>query len=113
MDMALGKIARHDGTTVVLEGAEIVRTYFSTDRLTFGMSELLPGTYGAVDPGHSEADEVFYCAEGHVLCLFPEENRYYELHKGDALLIPQQTGHQLFNIGETRALILFACAPRP
>lgn len=111
--MSLGKILRYSDTQPTLEGDEVVRNYFSTGRITFGMSELLPGQHGEVDPGHKEADEVFFCADGHVLCLFPEENRYYELFKGDALLIPQQTGHQLFNIDKEKAVILFACAPKP
>lgn len=111
--MNLGKIIRYSETCPALEGDEVVRNYFSTDRITFGMSELLAGQHGAIDTGHSEADEVFFCAEGHVLCLFVNEGKYYELYKGDALLIPQAEPHQLFNIGDTKATILFACAPKP
>jgi oxalate decarboxylase/phosphoglucose isomerase-like protein (cupin superfamily) len=111
--MSLGKILRYSETQPALEGMEVVRNYFQTGRITFGMSELLPGQTGAVDPGHQEADEVFFCMQGHVLCLFPEENHYYELYKGDALLIPPPVGHQLINIGEEKAVILFACAPKP
>jgi mannose-6-phosphate isomerase-like protein (cupin superfamily) len=111
--MSLGKIIRYSETQPGLEGMEVVRNYFQTERITFGMSELLPGQVGAVDPGHKEADEVFFCMQGHVLCLFPEENRYYELQKGDALLIPPPVSHQLYNIGEEKAVVLFACAPRP
>ena len=111
--MSMGKIVRYSQTQPVLEGQEVVRKYFATDRVTFGMSELLPGQMGDVDPGHDCADEVFFCCEGHVLCLFPEEDRYYELQSGDALLIPERTGHKLFNIGLEKAVILFACAPKP
>lgn len=96
-----------------VDGEEFVREYFRTDRLTFGVSELLPGKTGGLDPGHREADEVFFCAQGHVLCYFPEEKNYYELEKGDALLIPQGFGHQLFNIGEEKAVIVWSCAPHP
>lgn len=96
-----------------MDEGEFIREYFKTDRLTFGVSELLPGKVGGLDPGHKEADEVFYCAQGHVLCYFPEEDKYYELEKGDALLIPQGIGHKLFNIGEEKGIIIWCCAPHP
>lgn len=96
-----------------IDGAEFIREYFRTDRLTFGVSELLPGAVGGLDRGHSEADEVFYCAQGHVLCYFPEDDKYYEMQQGDALLIPQGVGHRLHNIGLERAVIIWCCAPHP
>jgi mannose-6-phosphate isomerase-like protein (cupin superfamily) len=96
-----------------MEGQELCRKYFQTDRLMFGLSELAPGITGELDPGHSEADEVFFCMQGHVLCYFPEEDKYYELERGQALLIPQKNGHKLTNIGEEKAIIIWACAPHP
>jgi len=108
-----GKVKRIQDTKVFMEEEEIVRVYFQTDRLTFGVSELLPGKIGGLDKGHSEADEVFYCAQGHILCYFPEENSYYELKRGDALLIPEGMGHKLFNIGEEKGIIVWCCAPHP
>lgn len=100
-------------TKTFMDEGEFIREYFRTDRLTFGVSELLPGKTGGLDPGHKEADEVFYCAAGNVLCFFPEEERYYEMEKGDALLIPQGVGHKLFNVGEEKATIIWCCAPHP
>jgi mannose-6-phosphate isomerase-like protein (cupin superfamily) len=108
-----GQIKRVSETKVVMDGQELVRFYFSTDRLTFGTSLLKPGSVGGLDPGHKEADEVFYCAKGHVLCYFPENDTHYELSAGDALLIPQGTGHKLTNIGDDDALITWSCAPHP
>ncbi len=96
-----------------MDEGELVREYYRTGRLTFGVSELAPGKVGGLDPGHAEADEVFYCAQGRLLCYFPEEDKYYELEKGDALLIPQGTGHKLFNIGDEKGVIVWCCAPRP
>ena len=96
-----------------MDEGEFVREYFRTGRLMFGVSELLPGKVGGLDPGHKEADEVFYCSQGHLLCYFPEENKYYELEKGDALLIPQGVGHKLFNIGEEKGIVIWCCAPHP
>lgn len=108
-----GTVKRIVEAKVFMDEGELIREYFRTDRLTFGVSMLLPGAVGGLDPGHKEADEVFYCAKGHLLCYFPEEDRYYELHEGDALLIPEGVGHKLFNIGEEKGVIVWCCAPHP
>jgi mannose-6-phosphate isomerase-like protein (cupin superfamily) len=108
-----GKIVKQKEARPSFEGEELCRNYFQTDRITFGMSILRPGAVGALDPGHAEADEVFFCMQGTVLCYFPEDDHYYQLEKGDALLIPEKTGHKLFNIGEDTAVITWSCAPRP
>ena len=109
----LGTIVPKHEAKVSLEGQEVCRSYFSTDKITFGTSRLSPGGVGDLDPGHSEADEVFFCVQGHVLCYFPEEDKYYELYKDDALLIPPNCGHKLFNIGSEDAIITWSCAPHP
>lgn len=108
-----GKIVHLKDTVARMDEQELVRQYFQTDRITFGMSILQAGQVGGLDPGHAEADEVFFCVQGHVLCYFPEDDYYYELEKGDALLIPPKTGHKLFNIGEEVAIITWSCAPHP
>lgn len=109
----VGIVKRHDDLSPVMDEQEVCREYFHTDRITFGMSELGPWQVGGLDPGHSEADEVFFCVQGHVLCYFPEDENYYELRQGDALLIPPKTGHKLFNIGDEKAVITWSCAPHP
>lgn len=96
---------------VWMDEQEVCRQFFQTDRITFGSSELGPGCKGGLDPGHSEADEVFYCVAGHVLCHVPEDDVYYELHEGDAFLVPPNKGHRLINIGEERAILTWSCAP--
>ncbi|MDE6961403.1 MAG: cupin domain-containing protein [Lachnospiraceae bacterium] len=98
-------------TRIWVEGQETCREYYKTDKITFGMSELLPGAVGDLDPGHSEADEIFYCVQGEVLCYVPEDDTYYRLKEGDAMLIPPGKGHKLFNIGETKAIVTWSCAP--
>lgn len=96
---------------VWMEEEEVCREYYKTDRITFGMSELHPGAAGGLDTGHSEADEVFYCVQGEVLCYVPEDDFYYRLTAGDAMLMPQNKGHRLFNIGEEKAILTWSCAP--
>lgn len=94
-----------------MEEQEICREYYKTDKITFGMSELPPGAVGGMDIGHSEADEVFFCIQGEVLCYVPEEDAYHHLVSGDAMLVPPGKGHKLFNIGEERAILTWSCAP--
>lgn len=94
-----------------LEDQEVCREYYKTDKITFGMSELPVGGVGALDPGHAEAHEVFFCVQGEVLCYVPEEDRYYRLAAGDAMLVTPGKGHKLFNIGETKAVLTWSCAP--
>lgn len=100
-----------DETKIWMEDQEICREYYMTDRITFGMSELLPGAVGSLDVGHSEADEIFYCVQGEVLCYVPEEDKYHHLFEGDAMLVPPNKGHKLFNIGEKKAVLTWSCAP--
>lgn len=109
----LGKIVRAIEAKTVMDEQELFREYFHTEKITVGVSTLRPGTVGGLDTGHAVADEVFYCAVGHVLCYFPEDDTYYELLAGDALLIPPATGHKLYNIGEENAVIVCSCAPHP
>lgn len=111
--MSRGIVKGFKDANVFMEGREVCRQYFQTDKITFGLSELAPGEIGDLDPGHSEADEVFFCMQGHVLCYFPEEDKYYELEKGDALLIPPGNGHKLFNMWDEKAIVIWACAPHP
>ena len=46
-----------------------------------------------------------------MLCYVPEEDRYYRLAAGDAMLVTPGKGHKLFNIGETKAVLTWSCAP--
>ena len=69
-----------------MEDAEVCREYYKTDKITFGMSELPVGGVGGIDPGHAEADEVFYCVQGEVLCYVSQDDMYYRMEEGDAML---------------------------
>lgn len=105
------RITSKKDTKIWMEDQEICREYYKTEKITFGMSELPPGGVGAVDPGHSEAHEVFYCVQGTVLCYVSQDDKYYRLNAGDAMLIPEGKDHKLFNIGEERAILTWSCAP--
>jgi mannose-6-phosphate isomerase-like protein (cupin superfamily) len=105
------KIKHKDETRIWMEDQEVCREYYKTEKITFGMSELPPGGVGAVDPGHSEAHEVFFCVQGEVLCYVSQDDKYYRLTAGDAMLVPEGKDHKLFNIGSEKAILTWACAP--
>jgi mannose-6-phosphate isomerase-like protein (cupin superfamily) len=109
--MANTVVTKKDQTRIWLDEQEVCREYYKTERITFGMSELAPGAVGGLDVGHSEADEIFYCVQGEVLCYVPEEDKYQHLSEGDAMLVPPGKGHKLFNIGTVKAILTWSCAP--
>lgn len=100
-------------TKIWLEDQEICREYYHTEKITFGMSELPVGGVGAVDPGHKEAHEVFYCVQGEVICYVSQDDTYYRLKEGDAMIVPEGKDHKLFNIGDVKAVLTWSCAPHP
>lgn len=103
------KIVKADEAKIFLEGVEVCREYFHTEKITFGTSELMPGQTGAVDPGHAASHEVFYVVKGAVLLRCGE--KLYELHEGMAQLIPPGEPHQLTNIGEGKCIVSWSLAP--
>ncbi|MFG0930686.1 cupin domain-containing protein [Staphylococcus gallinarum] len=103
------KIVKPEDADVFLEGSEVCREYIKTDLITFGTSELHPGVTGAVDEGHKNSQEVFYVVKGTVLLRCGE--KLYELNEGDAQIIPEDTPHQLTNIGECIAKVSWSLAP--
>ncbi len=96
-------------TKVFMEGPEVCRLYFKSEKITFGSSTLLPGQTGDVDTGHAESEEIFYVACGHVLLNCGGD--FYELFEGDAVCIPPTVPHQLSNIGEKKAIVTWSMAP--
>lgn len=103
------KVVKADEAKIFLEGLEVCREYFHTERITFGTSELFPGQTGAVDPGHENSHEVFYVAKGSVLLRCGD--RLYELHEGMAQIIPPKEPHQLTNIGNEKCVVSWSLAP--
>ncbi|WP_084612671.1 cupin domain-containing protein [Pseudogulbenkiania sp. MAI-1] len=104
-----GELKKPSATKIFMEGPEVVRLYFKTEKLTFGTSQLNPGQTGAVDPGHPDSHEVFFVVRGTVLLRVGDV--YHEMHEGDAVLVPPAIPHQLTNIGLDIALVSFSLAP--
>jgi len=109
MSQTTARIIRQSEARNFMEGPEHCREYVKTARLWFGTSSLQVGERGAIDPGHANSEEVFFVCKGRVL-LF-DEKQYYELHAGDAILIPEGLPHTLINVGEETAVIAWAGAP--
>lgn len=102
-------IIRQSEARNFMEGPEHCREYVKTAKLWLGTSTVPPGQRGNIDPGHPQSEEVYLCVRGHGLVY--DEERYYELHAGDALLIPEGLPHTIINIGEEPLVIALAGAP--
>ena len=105
-------VIKKQDARIFFEGKEMCREYVVTDKITFGTSQLFPGEEGAVDPGHSEAHEVFFVVNGTVV-MTNEEGLYVELAPGDALLVTENVPHKILNISQEVAVLSWSCAPRP
>lgn len=104
-------VVRKNNAQLSLEGVEVCRKYFETEKLTFGTSTLLPGQRGDIDPGHANSHEVFFVVRGHVLLLVETTGELYELFEQDAILMPETVPHTLINIGTEEAVISWSKAP--
>ncbi len=96
----------------ILEGQECTQVYFHTDKIVFSVSTLLPGQQACVDKGHPDAHEIVYVSQGTLVLHLTGINRFYRLHKGDALLIPPGEPHYSVNVGTEQSVAVWACAPR-
>jgi len=105
------KIVRKSDSRTFMEGPELCREYFVTEKITFGTSTLLPGQRGEIDTGHPSSHEVFFVVRGHVLLYIKEQNKYLELFSEDAILMPEGVSHTLINIGEETAVLSWSKAP--
>ena len=106
------KVIKKKDARIFFEGKEMCREYVSTEKITFGTSRLFPGEEGAVDPGHSEAHEVFFVVRGRVV-MTNENGLFVELEEGDALLVSKNVPHKIINIGAEIAVLSWSCAPKP
>jgi len=104
-------VVRKTQAKLFLEGPEVCRRYFKTDKITFGSSELLPGQTGSIDPGHEASHEIFFVSRGHVILRTPDNGNAYELFEGDAIIMTEGVPHELTNIGMEPATITWSLAP--
>ena len=106
------KIVRQGQARAIMEGEEFTEIYFYTDKLIFSTGCLLPGQRASLDKGHKDSDEVCYVIKGKLLMHLPNLDKYYLLTAGDAILIPPGEPHYSINVGEEKAISVWACAPK-
>ena len=49
--------------------------------------------------------------EGNIIMHLPGLDKFYNLKKGDCILIPPGESHYSINVGETKSNTAWACAP--
>lgn len=89
-----------------------VGLWASTEHLTVGEINLLPGQHGDVQT-HG-GDECLYVLSGTLNMRAPENagQRWFELNPRDGFYLPKGTPHQYYNISGECVRLLFAVAPK-
>jgi len=83
----------------------------STEQLTAGFIDLLPGQRSAVQ--RHDGEESLYVLEGMVNVYLPEQEgpSWFELKPGDGFYLPRGAAHQYHNIHGDPARLIFGVAP--
>ena len=85
--------------------------YISTAQIHLGDFRISAGKCFEPPDLHG-GDEVYYVLEGEATVLDPIRGDVFELHKGDAFLIPEGTWHQTYNFSAKELRILLFIAPK-
>jgi quercetin dioxygenase-like cupin family protein len=98
-----------------LEGPDrqlLVGLIASTEHLTVGVAEVLPGVRGGVD--RHAGEEALYVTSGRLNVHLPEAKgaSWFELEPGDGFYLPADTPHQYYNWSAEPAEFVFGVAPR-
>jgi mannose-6-phosphate isomerase-like protein (cupin superfamily) len=87
------------------------QVFASTDMVFMAEFTLPPGSHYEPAGYHLHGDECYYLLEGSATAFNAENGETFALSAGDAMLIPQKTRHQLFNILDSRVVIIACVAP--
>jgi mannose-6-phosphate isomerase-like protein (cupin superfamily) len=98
-----------------LEGSEqqaLVGILASTEHLTAGTMELLPGRHSDLET-HG-GDEGLYVLEGTLHVHTPEgdQGKWFELNEKDGFYVPQGSPHRYFNMSGEPVRFIFGVAPK-
>jgi mannose-6-phosphate isomerase-like protein (cupin superfamily) len=85
--------------------------YVSTDAFCFNEWTLPPGHYYS-PAGLHPGDEIYYVTKGDPTAFNAELGEVFQMHQGDALLIPRGTRHQIANFTEKIVKIIATNAPK-
>jgi mannose-6-phosphate isomerase-like protein (cupin superfamily) len=101
-----------------MEGDEhpiLVGILLSTDELTAGYAELLPGQWS--DTAFHGGDEAGHVLEGTLNLFLPDETgvdsggSWFEMHQDDGFYIPEGRGHRYYNMTDHPVRFMFGVAP--
>jgi len=81
----------------------------STDKLTIGISKLLPGANYFASM-HQNSDEFYYMLSGTLTILINDVDSY-DIKDGEGFLIKAKDKHEVFNFTDKMAVVLFCLAP--
>ena len=109
MTDAIATVVHQSDAKEFWEGPELCREFFRNDQLWFGTSTVKPGDIGAVDPGHANGWEIFYCISGEG--IIDDGTREYTLSSGDALAVPPALPHRIHNRSSEPVVMVWAGGP--
>ena len=87
------------------------QVFASTDKILMAEWILAPGNHYEPAGFHLHGDECYYLLEGDAVAFNAETGETFKFKAGDAMLIPQKTRHQIFNMTDKRILALACVAP--
>jgi mannose-6-phosphate isomerase-like protein (cupin superfamily) len=87
------------------------QVFTSTDKVFMAEFTLPPGSHYEPAGYHLHGDECYYLLEGDAVAFNAETGETFAFGTGDAMLIPQRTRHQLFNMYERRIVVIACVAP--
>ena len=112
------RLIRTDQILWRMEGDEhpiLVGILMSTDELTVGTVELLPGQWS--DTATHGGDETGHVLEGTLNLFLPDETgvdsggSWFEMHAEDGFYIPEGRGHRYYNMTDRPVRFMFGVAP--
>jgi len=95
------------------EGTQVENQVFvSSDKVFMAEWVLPPGSHYEPAGLHLHGDECYYLLEGEATAFNAETGETFAFGAGDAMLIPQRTRHQIFNMTNRKIVAIACVAPR-
>ena len=95
------------------EGTQVENQVFaSTDKVFMAEWILPPGSHYEPAGLHIHGDECYYLLEGEAMAFNAETGESFVFGTGDAMLIPQRTRHQIYNMTNKRIVAIACVAPK-
>jgi mannose-6-phosphate isomerase-like protein (cupin superfamily) len=95
------------------EGTQVENQVFvSTDKIFMAEWVLPPGSHYEPAGLHLSGDECYYLLEGEAVAFNGETGETFVFEAGDAMLIPQGTRHQIYNMTNRRIVAIACVAPK-